>query len=173
MIESDQDDPSAALNELIDELALRQIDATAIADQIGQVVDVQVTSSDRRSVAIWKSLFTPSFDFQESRACPIFVAQSVRWLANRPPLVPWAQQGDRLPVAAPEFDRATQSLAMTNDGRQVQTTRLSQPIVNAATIAESPAAGMFAWVSLYTWLGLIVSALLAGEWMMYQRGRLP
>jgi hypothetical protein len=173
LIESDHDDPQAALTELIDELALKQIDATAIADQLGQVVDVQVTSADRRSIAIWKSLFSASFDFQESRACPIFVAQSIRWLANRPPLVPWAQQGDRLPVAAPEFDRATQTLAVTNDGRQVQTVRLSQPIISAANLAESPAAGMFARVSLTTWLGLIVSVLLASEWIMYQRGRLP
>ncbi len=173
LIESDREDPQAALSELINELALQQIDAMALAEESGQVIDVQVAAADRRSIAIWNSLFTPSFDFAESRACPILVARSIRWLANQPAMVPWAEQGDRLPVASPEFDRASGAIATTDDGRQIQTTRLSQPVAEASDLLASPAAGLFSRVGLMTWLGLIVSALLAGEWMLYQRGRMP
>ncbi|MGB0597532.1 MAG: hypothetical protein ACPGLY_12665 [Rubripirellula sp.] len=173
LIESDHEDPKAALSELINELALQQIDAMAIAEESGRVIDVQVAAADRRSIAIWSNLFTPTFDFAESRACPIFVARSIRWLANQPAMVPWAEQGERLPVASPEFDRASGASAATEDGRQIQTARLSQPIAKAADLLDSPAAGLFSRVGLMTWLGLIVSTLLAGEWMLYQRGRMP
>jgi hypothetical protein len=173
VIESDHPDPNAALGELINELALQQIDATSIAQQSGRIIDVQVTSSPQRKLAIWNSLFTPAFDFTESRACPILVARSIRWLANKPPMIPWAEQGNRLPVAAPEFQRASKSIAVTDDGREVQTVRLSRPIAAVAELEASPSAGLFARIGLMTWLGLLVSTLLAGEWMLYQRGRLP
>ena len=173
LIESDHADPNAALSELINELALQQVDAMALAEESGQVIDVQVTAADRRSIAIWKNLFTPSYDFAESRACPILVARSIRWLANQPAMVPWAEQGDRLPVASPEFDRASGAIATTEDGRQIQTTRLAEPVAEASDLAASPAASLFSRVGLLTWLGLIVSTLLAGEWMLYQRGRMP
>ncbi len=173
LIETDQQDAENVLAELIDKLALKQICATSIADQSGQIVDVQVVSSNKKGIAIWASLFTDSFDFQETRACPIFVARAIRWLADRPAMVPWAEQGERLPVAAKEFDRPARAIASTSDGRELLTSRLVRPIVNAATVRESPTAGMFRPFSLYTWLGLIVTVLLCGEWVLYQKGRLP
>lgn len=172
-IESDQEDAGEALDELIDELALTQVDATALADQSGQVIDVQVESGDRRGIAVWNSLFTPSFDFAESRACPILVARSIRWLANQPPLVPWASQGERLPVAAPEFDRASSTIASTDDGRQLRTSRFAPNVIAAAELELTPPAGMLSRTGLTTWLGLILVSLLVGEWMLYQRGRMP
>ncbi|MEM1067846.1 MAG: BatA domain-containing protein [Planctomycetota bacterium] len=172
-IESEAADPGAALNQLIDELALRQIDAMAIAEETGRIIDVQVAAAEERRIAIWNRLFTSSFDFAESRACPILVARSIRWLADRPPLIPWAEQGERLPAAAPEFDRAYATTATTSDGREVVTTRLSEPIAVASNLQDSPQAGLFSRVGLLTWFGLIVSTLLAGEWMLYQRGRMP
>ena len=88
-------------------------------------------------------------------------------------MVPWAQQGDRLPVAAPRFERASGTIARTDDGRQIQTVRLVTPVTQAADLPESPTPSLFAKVGIYTWLGLIVSMLLATEWVLYQRGRLP
>ena len=173
LIESDDADPNATFAELIDTLALRQIDATAIANQSGSIVDVQVVPGVKRSVAIWQKLFTSSFDFQESRACPILVARAIRWIANRPPMVPWAQQGERLPVAAAPLDRAIRSTTTTGDGREVQTTRLAATVNHPAQLAASPAAGLLSQIGLPTWLGLLVSMLLVGEWVLYQRGRLP
>ncbi|MCP4172532.1 MAG: hypothetical protein GY758_17355 [Fuerstiella sp.] len=173
LIESNHEDPNNALLELIDELALKQIDATSIAAQSGQLVDLTVISSDQRRIAVWESLFTNSFDFQESRSCPIFVARAVRWLADRPPVIPWAEQGQRLPAAAPEFDRSTRTSALTSDGREILVTRLTRPVVRAAMIPLTPAAGIFRKFSLYTWLGLAATALLVVEWGLFQRGRMP
>lgn len=172
-IQADNDDPDAALAGVVDELALRQIDATAIAQQSGQVVDVQVASGDTRALAIWQSLFTPSFDFVESRACPIVVGQSIRWLASRPPLVEWAELGRRLPDASPEFERANTDITSTNDGREVRTTRLTPLPSQSATLGDSSEGLTFAGFNFVTWLGLLVAVLLIGEWVLFQKGYLP
>ena len=78
-----------------------------------------------------------------------------------------------MPVAAPELDRGIDSIAMTRDGRKTQTTRLASVVAEKAEIADSPAAGLLSRLSIMTWLGLLVSLLLAGEWILYQRGSLP
>ena len=173
LIQSDHDDPNAALDKLVDTLALKQIDAMAIAEKSDRVVDVQVLSADQRSVAIWEKLFTPSFDFQESRACPILIARSIRWIADHPPIVPWAQQGERLPTAAPTLDRAINTLALTSDGRELQTTRLASGIADSAQLTITPTANFVSQFSLMAWMGLFVSLLLVGEWVLYQRGSMP
>lgn len=173
LIGSELEDPSVALGELVDELALQQIDGTSIAEQSGKLVDVQVQTSPSRRVEVWGSLFSPSFDFQESRACPILISRSIRWLANRPPMVPWAQQGKRLPVASSEFDRVTSSIAVTKDGRELKAARIFPAIENSAELTASANPTLFSSLSVYTWLGLIVSCLLVGEWILFQRGRMP
>ena len=172
-IKSDQEDPQTALAEMIDELALKQIDAMSIAEQAGQIVDVQVVPGDKRSIAIWQSLFTPEFDFQESRTCPILVSRAIRWLAERPPVVSWAARGERLPAAASEFDRVAGTTAVTSDGREFVTARLSQPVENIAVVAATPAANVLRRFNVYSWLGILVAMLLVTEWALYQRGRMP
>lgn len=172
-IESDQTDPQRALTELIDILALKQIDATSIADQSGQVVDVRLESTGYRNVAVWSELFSSAYDFQESRACPIFVSRSIRWLANRHARIPWAQQGQRLPVAGREFDRVSGSVANTNDGREIRATRIIENVSDAAELEVAASPNVMSRVGLHSWLGLIVVGLLVCEWVLYQRGRMP
>ena len=172
-IESELPDPQAALAKLIDELALTQIDATALAERSGRLVDVQVTSGEKRKLSMWKTLFTPAFNFQQSRACPILVARSIRWLANRPPLVSWAEQGMRLPDARPAFDRVIAQTTTTSDGRTLQVTRLTRSIAEPSEIIDSPNPGLLAGIGITTWLGLVAMVLLLTEWVLYQRGRLP
>jgi hypothetical protein len=173
LIQSDADDPQAALRQLVDELALRQVDATSIAEQSGQVVDVQVAAGSKRTLAVWQSLFSPAFDFQESRACPVFVSRSIRWLAQQPPLVEWAELGERLPAAAPPFDRANGQLAATLDGRSFRTTRLAAKPAAEAQLAAHDTVASFTLFNPASWLGLLVVGLLIGEWILFQRGRLP
>ncbi len=172
-VQSEQEDVDSVLNELISKLALKQIDATSIAQQTGKVIDIQVVSGDERRVAVWADLFTDELDFRESRACPIFVARSIRWLANRPKIVPWAQRGETLPLVAPVLDRATTSVAATSDGRELRTTRLHTPIVSAASIDASPGASLLGRLSVTTWIGLLLLGGLFVEWTLYQRGRMP
>lgn len=173
VIRTEEDDAQAALTRLVDELALRQIDATGIAEKSGRVVDVKVLSGQKRSLAIWSSLFTPAFDFQESRACPLMVSRALRWLAHRPPLIEWAALGERLPAAAPAFSRAEGEQTVAADGRILRTTPLMSTVEAAATLPESEITTRFAWFGPYTWMGLLAALLLVGEWVLYQRGRMP
>jgi hypothetical protein len=172
-IQTENENAEDALADLVDELALRQIDATGLATDSGRVVDVQVASGETRSLALWGNLFTSSFDFVESRACPIVVGRAVRWLANRPPLVEWVELGRKLPVASPEFQRVADQLATTNDGRQLRTTRLSAPVGQTATLADSTENLSFSGFNLFTLLGFFVAFLLIGEWMLFQKGHMP
>ncbi len=173
-ISADSDDPEQTLADLVGRLALEQIDATGIAQQSGRVVDVQLSHAETRRIAMWKSLFTPTFDFQESRACPVLVSRSVRWLADRPAMVPWAELGQKLPAASPPFGRATEEQTRTADGRTISASRLAAPVATeAVTLQESQGASLFAAISPITWLGLLVSLLLVGEWVLYQRGHIP
>jgi hypothetical protein len=172
-VDTDVDDAELALQDLIDELALRQIDATGLAQQSGRVIDVQVASSDQRKISVWKNLFSTTYNFQQSRACPIFVARSIRWLADRPVLIPWAEQGMHLPAARPVFDRVADMTATAVDGRTLQVTRLTRPAVAAAVVAPSPAYSFGAGIGIAVWIGILVVIMLLAEWALYQKGRLP
>jgi hypothetical protein len=158
---------------LIDELALRQIDATGLAEQSGRVVDVRVAVADSRRISLWRNLFTSTYNFQQSRACPIFVARSIRWLAGQPELVPWAEQGMRLPEARPVFDRISGSTAQTNDGRNLQVTRLTRPTQIQGLLADSPSSSVVAGVGVAAWIGAFAILLLLAEWTLFQKGRMP
>lgn len=172
VIQTDGDDAQAALAGLVDELALRQIDAMSIAEKSNRIVDVQVLRSRERSMAIWGSLFTPAFDFQESRACPLVVSRAVRWLAHRPPLVEWAVMGERLPAAGSAFSRVDGERTVTDDGRVLRTTRLISP-VTAADLPKSEIGRRLNGFGPYAWIGLLAAILLIGEWILYQRGQMP
>jgi len=172
VIQTDSNDAQVALTELVDELALRQIDAMGIAQKSNRIVDVQVLTGQTRSVAIWGSLFTSAFDFQESRACPLVVSRAVRWLAHRPPLVEWAAMGERLPAASSAFSRAEGEQTVTADGRPLRTTRLVST-VEAADVPESQLGERLTGFGPYTWIGLLAAVLLLGEWILYQRGQMP
>ncbi|MDA8967840.1 hypothetical protein N9F76_00955 [bacterium] len=172
-IDTVSEDAQSALAVLIDELALRQIDATGLAEQSGRVVDVQVAAAQERRISLWKNLFTSTFNFQQSRACPIFVARSIRWLAGRPALIPWVEQGMRLPVARPAFERVADATARSNDGRTLQVTRLTRPVLVAGLVEESPRSSVVAGVGIAVWIGVVAIFLLLTEWALYQRGRLP
>lgn len=172
-ISTDADDPQTALNELVDRLALKQIDATRIAEETGRVVDVTVVGGQQRSIELWRRLFTGEFDFQESRACPILISRSVRWLAGRPPLIPWAELGDRLPTSPPSFDRGIGPQTVSSDGRALKTTLLATSVASAADVLPSKNRSWPLGTHPMTWIGLAVSLLLAGEWMLYQKGLIP
>lgn len=170
VVAADSENPQDALAEIIDELALAQIDATSLAEQSGQVVDVQVSAADKRQIAVWQSLFGSSFDFVGSRACPIFVARSIRWLANRPEEIQWAGQGER--IQSDGFARALSENGNVS-GKEFKTTRLSRPVQAAQDLDVSPEPNFLSWLTPYTWFGILVSGLLVTEWILFQRGKMP
>ena len=101
------------------------------------------------------------------------MARSIRWLANRPVLVPWAEHGMRLPVARPSFDRIYDSMATAIDGRTFQVTRLTRSAMVPGSLESSPRYGFGVSNNLAVWLGILVVIMLLTEWALYQKGRLP
>ena len=85
----------------------------------------------------------------------------------------WAELGRRLPVASPEYDRASADLALTNDGRQLRTTRLTPLTGQVATLDNSNESLTFSGINLVPWMGLLVAFMLIGEWILFQRGYMP
>ena len=101
------------------------------------------------------------------------MARSIRWLADRPVLIPWAQLGQRLPESAPEFSRAIGATALSEDGQTVSVSRLAPAIIARAELSESKSGSFLFSISPLTWLGLLAITLLIGEWVLYQRGQIP
>ena len=163
-------DPNQALNRLVDELALRQVDSTRIAQKSGRVIDVRAETAPRRKLAIWNSLFSAAYDFRESRACPVVVSRAVRWLAGVPSFVEYAVRGERLPMEESVLRGGNKSV-QTSDGRELVTTRLLPQTDAAAALEESTAA--IPSTSPFLWLGLILASLMTVEWVSFQKGRLP
>ncbi len=172
-IETEVEDAELVLAGVVDELALRQIDATALAQKSGRVIDVQLAPTGQRKISVWKSLFSSTYNFQQSRACPIFVARAMRWLAARPVLIPWAEQGMRLPVASPEFERISESTTTASDGRTLQVTRLTKPVMVTGAVEASPGYGFGTGVGVTVWVGILVVLMLLVAWALYQKERLP
>ncbi len=166
-------DPNVAMANIVDQLALRQIDATGLAEKSGEVIGIELQTAETRKIAIWRELFTPAFDFRESRSCPVVVSRAIRWLANKPPIIQWAAVGERLPAQSPQFARAGTGTTASSDGRSIKTTSLSSEVRNPAPVPEAQVAGFSLGFNTLTLLGLLTAVLLTAEWVLYQRGHMP
>ena len=166
-------DPESVLPAIIDALALKQIDATGLAEQSGRVIQVDVQAGPRRQVAVWSDLFEAGFNFRESRACPVFVSRTIRWLSNKPPIVEWAAVGERLPQAGPDFTRVTSESAVTTDGQVLATTSLAKPAFEPADLAVSDLTSATGGSTVFAVFGILAIVLLTAEWILYQRGSMP
>jgi hypothetical protein len=160
---------------LIDALAIRQIDAASLAEQTRREVRLDVERGDSRQIAVWRPLLEAPYDFRDSRAFPVFVARSVRWLAGRPELMPWARADEPLLVSAPLVGRPARagerSLA---DGRTVPVALLERDGGAAAADADDTLVpGEGRGLDLFGLIGLLAAAALIAEWTFYQRGRIP
>ena len=76
-------DPALFLEFVLGHLAVDEIDAMGLAQGMGQPVGVAVAPGPIRRIDIWSELIAPDLDLFHSRALPIFVARSLRWLAGR------------------------------------------------------------------------------------------
>jgi hypothetical protein len=186
--------PQPDLAGALDQLGLGQFDAAALADTLHRPVSIEVAPGPVRSVSVWRELFDPAGSFARSQSLPLFVAQSLRWLAAPAPWVPYAAAGTEL-VDLDGSDALAESPALAAR-RLGGAIALSQPgearigdVPIAVTLAD-PATTLGANATLpadaqgdaqpmlpldlpFT-LALIAAALLlAVEWVLFQRGRLP
>lgn len=185
-----------ALTAAVDNIGLRHIDGTSLADQIGRPIEVSVQAGAGWRFSVWAPLMTDEFNFTRSRAFPVFVANAVRWLAQVEAWAPYVAAGRPLRVSegtvppvllsaqGRRLDGAGLALvppaagALTREGAEPLAVSLLAPGVTHGTgedvLPVDTAVGpVSAGRSLMWWLVIGALLLLAGEWHLYQRGRMP
>jgi hypothetical protein len=181
----------AAVVEVFDRLGLREVDALTLAESAGRAIELRFEESAApRCIALWADLLGPEFDFVQSRAFPLFLAAAVRWLAATPDLRAELAAGGWLPAEdAPlraadgrTLDGAGAPLRLPRagawtdaHGREIRAALLDPALYapeSAASFREGarPAARAF---DPRPWIALLALALLAAEWILFRRGRIP
>ncbi len=185
----------AALGRLVDALGLDQIDAGSMAQSGGQPIEVHLENSSQRGVALWSELLTTQFNFKKSRAFPIFMARTVRWLSKADPWFPYAAVGEELPLdmngsqarilgengvirdslgARKSPDSAgVLSLEQNDLWASLQMPVAGKSVEDALAVRMTLGAGMFVVSNLMTWILLLVMGLIFIEWRLHQTGRMP
>jgi hypothetical protein len=183
-------DPQAVLSEVVGALALSEIDATSLAEAAGLPITVGARSGPVREVALWEELVGEGFDFVGSRAFPLFIGGSLRWLSGAAELTPYVAAGEtrlatstladssgisQRPLGAPAI--APSAGDYTGDGGQrLAVSLLSQTATSATPTGDSadPLASARRGASdPITWLLLIAVLLLLFEWRQVRAGRMP
>jgi hypothetical protein len=188
-------DSREVLQEAVIAIGLRDVDATAIASTAAQPVEVAVVSGSQWRIELWEDLLSAEFNFTDSRPFPLFIANAVRWLARTPGLVPSVAAGRPFVRESPDNAAAP----LTSSGRRYDP--LGDAIIPAragafaldgaaqphlvslldrattwtsARAATAGGAAAPAGIShAAAWILLIVLVLLAVEWRLLQRGRIP
>lgn len=183
-----------ALADTLDQLGLGQFDAAAAADALGRPVSVELAAGPVRSVTAWRDLFDPSGSIARSSTMPLFVAQSLRWLAASPPWIAEAAAGGSLSdlssgealAESPALARRAMggTVALTSSGpHRIGGTPIAVTLADPATTlgadailpaATAPSSAPMLPLDLPFTLALLGVLLLgAVEWVLYQRGRVP
>jgi hypothetical protein len=179
------------ITDVLERLGLDEIDTTQLAQETGQVIRLSTAAGPGRRVQAWDTLLTPSFTFLGSRACPLFIALTLRWLAaveEGPGFVAagepvrgargvFAETGtDARPVAAIGGDLVPPAAgtwegpggpyvaSLTDAATTTLAIRPSDVVVTPASASGTD--GM-------TWIALFALGLLLVEWFLYRTGRMP
>lgn len=183
---------SGVLPARLDQLGLGQLDAGGLADELGRAVSVGVATGPTRRVAVWRQIFTADSGFARSAALPLFVSQSLRWLARPDPWIPYAGAGDLLVDQSALYglsDDPTLAKRRLNDaiylpqagemriGDRALTVALADEATTRLAAAPSPVAAVATPSRRYPDLPLamlliVAAVLLAVEWRLFQRGRI-
>lgn len=189
-------DSAVVLHEAADATGLREIDATALATSLAAPIAVGVEPGAEWRIQLWDDLLTPSYNFTSSRAFPLFLSNSVRWLARTPGLAPVVAAGRPWVRSAPDnaahaiapsgvpldtlgdfFTPLRASpLAVEGESQPLLVSLLDRPTTAnraAATDALTPAARAGFSLTPATGLLLAVLLLLLAEWHLHQRSRVP
>ena len=191
-------DAMALLNTAVQRIGLANIDASGLAEATERPVEVAMQPHGEWRFSVWQELLSEDYNFVQSRSFPLFVAQSVRWLAGVEKWYPYLAAGQPLPVSpvgnAPAFVDA--------DGQPIDTLGVDYVpnragILHRASRAEplevslldrdatiGGAGGDLQYAGLdvadtgllrnaFVWLLLLALAGLLVEWWWYQKGRMP
>ena len=174
----------------VDQLGLSEIDATGLAQESAQTISVGALAADVRGIDVWGSLLSTEFNFTQSRAFPLFVAQSVRWLASAEEFSSFAVVGEPLREVASIVDETGRELDFagvpfvptragvfqTKDGERVAVSlgdaAATLNLANAG-LKTASFAGASGGFGPAVWLILLAFLLLLVEWVLYRSGRMP
>ena len=109
--------------------------------------------------------------FLESRAFPVLVGRSVRWLAGVPELTAYRAAG-RLEPRPVSAGAASAPLASIVRAGPLLDPDVTAPRAAALELPEPASEGAGPWRP-YTWVLLLALVALCAEWALHQRGRMP
>ncbi len=191
-------DAAALLNTAVQRIGLANIDASGLAEATERAIEVAMQPDSEWRFSVWQELLSEDYNFVQSRSFPLFVAQSVRWLAGVEKWYPYLAAGQPLPVSpvgsAPAFVDAdgqsidtlgvdfvpnrVGSLHRASRAEPLQVALLDRDVTTG--LAESALQYMGLDVldaallrNVPVWLLLIALGGLLAEWWLYQRGRMP
>lgn len=189
-------DAESALRDSLQGLGLSLIDGAGMAAEAGRPVSVQTSGGEARSIAVWLELLDERFNFTASRAFPLFVSRTARWLTEEDAVYAYLAAGRFVSEQSTDFaltgpgDSATRllgadlpparsgTLEAVEGGISWPVSLLSTAVTTGQAGVElpafAPAAAGLAGPSLLALLLILAAlALLAFEWYAYQRGMMP
>lgn len=189
-------DERGVLREAVESVGLREVDASALADKAGRPVEVSLASGPQWRIRVWSDLLTPDYNFTRSRAFPLFVANSLRWLARAELGAPYVAAGKplRLPLSESKAlplgaqGRALDTLGdvyaparagelrLSGRAEPLAVSLLVSPHANEAvpSLPQTPSGALpTAAPRPALWLLLGAFALLLLEWHLHRKGRAP
>jgi hypothetical protein len=175
-------------------LGLDQIDHLSLATALSKPISVQLFTADQPKLRIWQQLFEPGYNFTQSKAFPVVMSRSLRWLAGVKSWYPYVQAGKAVALNAGQWSLIPDdkyhfgylgavpyaaAAGSTQFSEQALKIALSNPELTMAnevpqvdTTAPQPklwlAQDYFSLVLLCTLLLLLIT-----EWWFYQRGLMP
>jgi hypothetical protein len=191
-------DRAAVLKDAVADIGLTQIDAMSLAQVSGRAIEVSIAAGRQWRFSVWEDLLSDDYDFTRSRAFPVFVAKAVRWLAGTRAWYPSVAAGRALatnvagerghvlsaggrvldPPGVDFVAGGAGSLRLDAGSKPLSVSLLDPALTSGAhdapaVLASLSPAGFAPVMGVSTWLLLLAAALLAWEWRLYQRGRLP
>lgn len=191
-------DAMALLNTAVQRIGLANIDASGLAEATERPVEVAMQPDREWRFSVWQELLSEDYNFVQSRSFPLFVAQSVRWLAGVEKWYPYLAAGQPLPVSpvgnAPAFVDADGLLIDTlgvdfvpNRAGLLHRASRAEPLEislldKAATTGRVDGALQYMGLdvldtglvrNVLVWLLLLALGGLLVEWWLYQKGRMP
>ncbi len=189
-------DSTAVFNHAVKAIGLREIDAMSLAEVARRPVEVTVGTGPQWRIEVWQELLSDGFNFTKSRAFPLFVGNSLRWLAGtrsgyplvaagRPLAAETLEMGDRVvdpqgrvldPLGVPFVPEQAGEIKMENLSGPLAVSLLDPATTLGAISAASELKStgpMGLATNPVTWLLLAALVLLVLEWHLHQTSRVP
>lgn len=189
-------DSNAVLHHAVKAIGLKEVDAMSLAETARRPVEVTIGTGPQWRIEVWRELLSDDFNFTKTRAFPLFIANSLRWLAGAGADYPFAaagrplagetlELGDRAlgadgraldPLGVAFVPETAGDLRLENSARPLAVSLLDPATTLGADVGASaltpPAAAGFE-TNPAIWLLLAAVVALGVEWYLYQTSRVP